>query len=249
MADAPTARSEAIQSEAAPMRERVLVEVEPHRWAISWWARLYRRTFKRFLVSNHVRNFCVPFTVEGIENLEGIDGPMLVIANHSSHFDTVILLQALPGRVYNKLAIVAAADRMYRSKWKGMWNSLRYNSFPITRGGGRQALAYSQWLLRHGWSLLIFPEGKRSRTGELMPHHGGPAILALAQNEPILPMYIEGARDILPPGTQRSRPAPVHLRIGPLLRLPEGSNIADAKHLMEEAIRSLSNSAEQAQAA
>jgi len=248
MADAPTARSEAIESEAAPMRERVLVEVEPHRWALSWWARLYRHFAKRWIVSNHVRNFCEPLTIEGDENLEGLNGSMLVIANHQSHFDTAIVLYALPQRIYDRTAVVAAADRMYRSKLKGMWNSLRYNSYPITRGGGRQALAYSQWLLHHGWSLLIFPEGKRSRTGELMPHHGGPAILALSQNVPVLPMYIEGARDILPPGTQRSRPAPVHLRIGPLLHIPEGTNIADAKRMMEDAIKALSNR-EQAKAA
>jgi 1-acyl-sn-glycerol-3-phosphate acyltransferase len=239
MADAPTVRSEAIQSEAAPMRERVLVEVKPHRWALSWWARLYRRLAKRWTVNNHVRNFCVPFTVEGRENLDALDGPALVIANHQSHFDTVIVLNALPQHVYDRTAVVAAADRMYRSRWKGMWNSLRYNSYPITRGGGRQALAYSQWLLSHGWSLLIFPEGKRSRTGELMPHHGGPAILALSQNVPFLPMYIEGARDILPPGTQRSRPAPVHLRIGRPTRLPQGTNIAEAKRIMEDSIRDL----------
>ena len=248
MADANTARSEVIESDAAQMRDRVLVEVAPHRWALSWWARLYRRFGKRWLVANHVRNFCQPFTVDGEENLEGVSGPMLVIANHSSHFDTVIVLEALPGRIYDRLAVVAAADRMYRSRWKGMWNSLRYNSFPITRGGGREALAYSQWLLHHGWSLLIFPEGKRSRTGELMPHHGGPAILALSQNVPVLPMYIQGARDILPPGTRMSQPAPVHLTIGPLLQIPPGSNIADAKRLMEEAMRSLAD-VEQAKAA
>jgi len=248
MADANTARSEAIESEAAQMRERVLVEVKPHRWAISWWARLYRRFSKRWLVSNHVRNFCQPFTVEGEENLEGLTGPMLVIANHSSHFDTVIVLQALPGRIYDRLAVVAAADRMYRSKWKGMWNSLRYNSYPITRGGGRQALAYSQWLLSHGWSLLIFPEGKRSRDGNLMPHHGGPAILALSQDVPILPMYIQGAIDILPPGTKMSKPAPVHLTIGPLLHIPKGSGIPEAKRMMEDAIKALATQ-DQAKAA
>ncbi len=248
MADAPTARSEAIQGEPAPMRERVLVQVKPHRWALSWWARSYRRLGKRWLVTNHIRDFCVPFSLEGAANLEGLNGPMLIIANHTSHFDTAIVLHALPGRIYDRTAVVAAADRMYRSRWKGMWNSLRYNSYPITRGGGRQALAYSQWLLHHGWSLLIFPEGKRSRTGELMPHHGGPAILAISQDVPVLPMYIEGARDILPPGTQRSRPAPVHLRIGPLLHVPRGTNIADAKRMMEDAIRDLANG-QQAKAA
>jgi 1-acyl-sn-glycerol-3-phosphate acyltransferase len=242
MADA----TEAIQSDAAPtdMRSRVLVEVEPHRWALSWWARLYRRLGKRWLVTNHIRNFCQPLTIEGEENLHDVSGPMLVIANHTSHFDTAIVLSALPQRVHDRTAVVAAADRMYRSRFKGMWNSLRYNSYPITRGGGRQALAYSQWLLHHGWSLVIFPEGKRSRTGELMPHHGGPAILAITQKVPVLPMYIHGAIDILPPGTRRSRPAPVHLKIGPLIHVPEGTNIADAKHMMEEAIRELSNGAQ-----
>jgi 1-acyl-sn-glycerol-3-phosphate acyltransferase len=241
MANAPTARSEAIQSEGAPMKERVLVEVEPHRWALSWWARLYRRVAKRWIVTNHVRKFCKPLTIEGQENLEGLNGPMLVIANHSSHFDSVIVLHALPPRIYDRTAVVAAADRMYRERLKGMWNSLRYNSFPITRGGGREALAYSQWLLRHGWSLLIFPEGKRSRDGELMPHHGGPAILALSQKVPVLPIYIEGANNILPPGTKRSQPAPVHVRIGSLLSVPEGANIAEAKRIMEDAIRNLAN--------
>jgi 1-acyl-sn-glycerol-3-phosphate acyltransferase len=166
---------------------------------------------------------------------------MLIIANHSSHFDTVIVLDVLPRSLYLRTAVVAAADRMYRSRLKGMWNSLRYNSFPITRGGGRQALAYSQWLLSHGWSLLIFPEGKRSRDGQLMPHHGGPAILALSQSVPVLPMYIDGAINILRPGTRRSQPAPVHLSIGPLLRIPQGTSIADAKRMMEDAIRDLSS--------
>ena len=249
MADAPLAHSEAVTAEAATnMRRRVLVEVEPHRWALSWWARLYRRLAKRWTVSSHVRNFCRPLTVEGDENLEGINSPMLVIANHTSHFDTVIVLDALPQWIYERTAVVAAADRMYRSRFKGMWNSLRYNSYPITRGGGRRALAYSQWLLHHGWSLLIFPEGQRSRTGELMPHHGGPAILALSQNVPVLPMYIQGAINILPAGTRRSQPSPVHVRIGPLLRIAQGTSIADAKRMMEDAMRHLANG-DQAKAA
>jgi long-chain acyl-CoA synthetase len=145
--------------------------------------------------------------------------------------------------IYNRTAIAAAADRMYRERLKGMWNSLRYNSFPITRGGGREALAYSQWLLHNGWSLVIFPEGKRSRTGELQPFHVGPALLALNENVAILPMYIKGAADILPPGTQRSGPAPVFVRVGPLLRFAEGTSIPDCKRGMEDAVRSLADQA------
>jgi 1-acyl-sn-glycerol-3-phosphate acyltransferase len=213
-----------------------LVEAKPHRWALSWWARTYRRALRRWDVDKHIKAFCQPLTIEGQENVEGVTGPLLVIANHTSHFDSVIVLSVLPKQIWDRTAIVAAADRMYREKVKGMLHSLRYNAFPITRGGGREALSYSQWLLHNGWSLLIFPEGKRSRTGELMPFHGGPAILALGQHVPILPIFIQGASNILPPGERDSRPAPVHVSIGTPFTLPGDATIPDAKNAMESAI-------------
>jgi 1-acyl-sn-glycerol-3-phosphate acyltransferase len=218
-----------------------LVEAKPHRWALSFWARTYRRLLRRWDVDKHVRAFCRPMTVEGQENATRIDNPALIIANHTSHFDTVIVLSVLPKAIWDRTAIVAAADRMYRDRVRGMLHSLRYNAFPITRGGGREALAYSQWLLHNGWSLLIFPEGKRSRTGELMPFHGGPAILALGQHVPVLPMYIKGASDILPPGAQMSRPAPVHVRVGEPITFADGTTIPEAKSAMEEAVRALAS--------
>jgi 1-acyl-sn-glycerol-3-phosphate acyltransferase len=227
-----------LPTDAKPKAEDLVI-VEPHRWALSWWARLYRRILRRWDVDKHVKRFCRPITIEGRENLDLVKGPVLVIANHSSHFDTVIVLYVLPRRIWGKLAIVAAADRMYRDRVKGMLHSLRYNAFPITRGGGREALAYSQWLTSNGWSLLIFPEGKRSRDGNLLPFRGGPAILALGQNIPVLPIYIRGASDILPPGSPTSKPAPVHVRIGKPFDFPPGTTIPEAKTAMEEAIKAL----------
>lgn len=220
-----------------------LAEAKPHMWALSWWARAYRRLLRPWDVNKHIRAFCHPMTVDGRERLEGVEGPMLIIANHTSHFDTVIVLSVLPKKIWNRTAIVAAADRMFRERIKGMLHSLRYNAFPITRGGGREALAYSQWLMHNKWSLLIFPEGKRSRTGELQPFRGGPAILALAHNVPILPIHIEGANQILPPGERDSRPAPIHVSIGAPFTLPQGASIADAKFAMQDAIRALIPSA------
>jgi 1-acyl-sn-glycerol-3-phosphate acyltransferase len=225
---------------AAERRSRAdVVEAKPHRWALSLLARAYRRLAYHWDVQRHVKHFCRPMTVEGRENLAGLENPLLIIANHTSHFDTVIVLSVLPPRIRGRTAVAAAADRMYRERVKGMLHSLRYNAFPITRGGGREALAYSQWLLHNRWSLLIFPEGKRSRTGELLPFHGGPAILALGQHVPVLPIYIQGANAILPPGERRSRPAPVAVRIGEAFTFPEGASIPEAKQAMEAAVRAL----------
>jgi 1-acyl-sn-glycerol-3-phosphate acyltransferase len=90
------------------------------------------------------------------------------------------------------------------------------------------------------WSLLIFPEGTRSKTGDLLPVHPGPAILALTQKVPVLPIYMAGASNILPPKTRRSHPAAVKVRIGPPLKFPPGTSIPDATRMMEDAVRSLS---------
>lgn len=238
MPDARTA-----SEETAKTREQrsTPVEVEPYRWALSWWARAYRRLARPIHVNRHVKRFCQPFNVEGIDKLNDIDNPMLIIANHTSHFDAVIVLSVLPSKIYDRLAIVAAADRMYREKLKGMSHSLRYNAFPISRGGGSRALAYSLWLLNNRWSLLIFPEGRRSRDERLLPFHPGPAILALNESVPVLPVYIRGAHDILPPGEQHSRPAAVSVHVGDPISFPQGTDVMYAKDAMEEAMRVLAS--------
>ncbi|HEV8574873.1 MAG TPA: lysophospholipid acyltransferase family protein [Dehalococcoidia bacterium] len=216
-------------------------DVKPHRWALASWARAYRRIARPWTVTRHVRRFCQPFSIEGQENLDRLQNPALIIANHASHFDTAVVLALLPNHIYNRTAIVAAADRMYRERIKGAWHSLRYNAFPITRGGGSEALSYSQWLLTNGWSLLIFPEGKRTRTGELLPFHPGAAILALSQRIPVLPMYIKGTADVLPPGVKYSRPAPVRVRVGEQIWFDQGTGVAEAKQAMEDAVAALAD--------
>ena len=222
-------------------RERApaIVEAHPHRWALSAWARGFRRLARPQIVTRHVRRFCQPFELVGLEQFERLTTPAVIIANHTSHFDTLIVLSTLPQRLFDQVAVAAAADRFYTDKRKAAWYSLRYNAFPITRGGGRAALDYSQWLLRTGRSLLIFPEGTRSRTGELLPFHPGPALLAMRQGVPVLPISIQGAANILPPGTPRSRPASVHVQVGePLIFSPEQS-VAEATARMEAAMRAL----------
>ena len=221
-------------------------EAKPYGWALSSWARLYRRLARPWVVTRHVRRFCQPFSVDGREHLDGVTGPALIVANHCSHFDTAIVLSVLPPPLYDRTAVVAAADRFYTSTLKSAWLSLRYNAFPIERGGGRNALAYSEQLLQDRWSLLIFPEGTRSRTGELLPFHPGPAILALRQRLPVVPIHIAGAGSILPSGTPRARPAPVHVRIGPPFLLEPDADVLDATASIREAVRTLVPSREAA---
>jgi len=217
------------------------VEAKPNRWSLSPGARIFRSLSRRFLVTNHVRRFCNPLRVEGSENFARLRHPALVIANHTSHFDAVIALSLLPPRLYRRTAVVAAADRFYTQRLKAAWYSLRFNTVPITRGGGRAALAHCEWLIQNRWSLLIFPEGTRSKTGDLLPFHPGPAILALGQGIPVLPIYIDGASNILPPKTRRAHAAAVRVRVGEPLEFAPGTTIPEATQMMEEAVRALAS--------
>jgi len=171
---------------------------EPHRWQTQLWARVARRTGRPWVMMRHMKRLCRPFTVEGSERLRDVRGPAVIIANHTSHFDTPAVLNALPSRLRERAAIAAAADRFYRVWWKGARFSLTLNAFPIERGGGRRALDYADELLDKGWSLIVYPEGHRSRNGEVQPFHHGVSILALAHRVPVVPMYMYGTRAILP---------------------------------------------------
>ena len=218
-----------------------LVEVNPHRWALGFWGRSFRQLGRRWILTRHAQRLCQPLELTGLEHLSELRTSAIIIANHTSHFDTLIALSILPPRLYSQTAVAAAADRFYTQRLKGAWYSLRYNAFPITRGGGRGALTYSEWLLQTGRSLLIFPEGTRSRTGKLLPFRAGPAILALKQRVPIVPVYISGAANILPPGTKVAQPAAVRVEVGEPLRVGEDDSVAEATAKMEAAMQDLAN--------
>lgn len=108
---------------------------EPHRWQTSWWASLVRRVGRRWVTYRHVKAYCRPFTVEGRENIARFKGGAIVIANHSSHFDTPVVIASLPPQIRNKILAAAAADKFYGSRRKRTWwYSLFHGTFPVHRG-------------------------------------------------------------------------------------------------------------------
>ena len=155
----------------------------------------------------------------GGDNFDGLRGPAVFISNHTSHLDAQVVQRSLPRRYRRRVAMAAAADRFFVKGRKGItkspaWNSLAYNMFPIKRGGGRGALEYAEWLLSRGWSVVIFPEGGRSSGGKLARLRVGPAILAISQQVPVVPMYLEGLAAIRPKGSRAMQPGPVTVKIG-----------------------------------
>lgn len=122
--------------------------------------------------------------VEGAENLPPAGG-VLVVSNHASYWDPVVVGCALGRQVH----FMAKADLFKIPLLGPVIRAL--GAFPVQRGSGdRQAIRRALELLGEGRVVGIFPEGTRSKTGELLDPHRGAAMLALKAKVPVLPVAL-----------------------------------------------------------
>jgi long-chain acyl-CoA synthetase len=188
-----------------------------------------------------------PVEVRGRENLARLSPPAIFIANHSSHLDTLVCLRSLPSPWRRRLAVAAAADYFFADPWLGLGVSIVANAFPFARRGMvRESLARCAWLLDHGWSVLLFPEGTRSATGEVGPFRPGAGTLATSLGVPVIPLHIAGLQDVLPKGRLIPRHGPVTVTIGAPIQFPLDTPTATATVILENAVRALAPRFDQA---
>lgn len=218
--------------------------VGPHRWQISWHCRLFRRMMRPYLHATLARRYFRPFVIEGRDRLRQLRGPVIFIANHASHLDMAALIHAIPPRYRGHTYFGSAADRWFLKGRKelrkqGWWRSLAYASFPIQRGGGSRTLDYAEWLIGRGGSIGIFPEGTRTTTGKLGKFRHGVSILALKTEIPVVPIYMDGLRTLLPKGGRDSQAGPVHVLIGAPVRFVPGTEVSEATRKLYRTVEEL----------
>lgn len=213
-----------------------------YHWA---WHRLLRRFAQRVILRGVIHSQ-VSVQVEGEENVEGLEGPFVLIANHSSHLDAPVLISSLPYSLTKNLATAVAADYFYSQKWKSSLTSIFFNSYPVERDGRRSGkkpkrAGLSISLLRQDIPLLIFPEGTRSRTGEIAPFKPGVAALARALRVPVVPVALIGAHEAMPVGRSWPKPGrqPVRLLIGSPVQVRSGESLKDLNTRIETRIRAM----------
>jgi len=164
-------------------------------------------------------------TVRGTEHLDGLQGPVLFVANHSSHMDTPLLLRALPGRWRRRTAVAAAADYFYGSALLAHVVSLAFGTVPVERkDAGVSGASDLEALLDDGWSLVIYAEGTRSRNGTVGRLRAGAALLAAERGLAIVPVHVWGTHATMPVGRGWMRRGPrlrrraVGVAFGPAIR-------------------------------
>jgi long-chain acyl-CoA synthetase len=214
--------------------------IEMPRWARKAPARIGRELIQQAFVFALHRISCRSFAVAGREQLNGLPGAILLIANHSSHIDTPSILRALPARLRRRTAVAAAADYFYRSRPFGITMSLLLNTFPFSREGAvRTSLEYCGELADDGWSILVYPEGTRSVSGELQPFRSGISLLATELRLPVVPVAITGSHAILPKGRNWPRRGPLTVAFGCPIRIAPDDDRTEITKRLEDAVATL----------
>lgn len=142
--------------------------------------------------------------VSGADNLPKIDrGPYIIIANHNSHIDTMLLMSLFTSFQALKIHPVAAADYFCNTKLKAFFFKKVLGIIPIER---KLRKIHEEELfkdinnaLKSGHTIVIFPEGTRGEDNTLQKFKSGVAHIAkMNPNVPVVPFYLNGPDKILP---------------------------------------------------
>lgn len=184
-----------------------------------------QRRFARWILSAAG----IPVTMSGRENLAA-EGPQIVVSNHASFFDILALLAYLP--VHPKFI---AKKELFRVPVMGA--AMRAaGHVRLDRGNRTQAFsAYeeaAQQMKEKRLTVVVYPEGTRTRTGELLPFKKGAFVFAIGSGAPVVPCYVAGAFDIQPKGSIRVRKTSMHIALGEPIQVT-GLNLEDRDALLD----------------
>ena len=175
--------------------------------------------------------------VTGAANLDAVEGAVLICPTHASHLDFSTLRLALGPRHRSRLAPAVAADYFATSRLRWFFAAW-LGAFPFERRrrGATDSFTAAARLLGAGWSVVIFPEGTRSRDGSIGPFKPGAGLLAERSGCEVLPVRIIGTWRVLPPGAHLPRRGRVEVRFGAPLRVEDGEDARDFTARLEATV-------------
>jgi 1-acyl-sn-glycerol-3-phosphate acyltransferase len=174
--------------------------------------------------------------IEGLENVDRTH-PVIFVANHSGLHDILSLAAYLPVQFR-----WIAKKSLFSVPFMG-WHMRRSGYISIDRENPRNAarsIIKAAEEIRSGVSAIAFPEGTRSRTGELGKFHSGAFALALRARVPLVPVTLEGSHRVIVPKTLKVNPGVIiRIRIGSSIDLTSYEK-GDRHRLMEDVFRTMS---------
>ena len=220
------------------------------RWPITWI-----RTVIYYLASLPATLIMAHPTIVGREFLADIDGPIFITCNHVTYIDVGFVLIAMPHRIRRKLAVGMLGERLW-SMWRPpasinvfarWWQQAGYylvvalfNVFPLPQQSGvRESFAFAGESVDRGYSVVVFPEGRRTQDGRPSPFRSGVGMLAQKLGVPVVPLRIDGLFDMKLSGRKIARRGELKVMIGKPLRIEPETPAEEITHRLESVTWSL----------
>jgi len=244
------ASSAAPANAAAPGVETHKDEATYPRWPWSRPVWLLRVAFLELIMRPLVWLIAAPRVSREIADLPA--GPVLVIANHVTAYDGALILYALPRRLRWHMAAAMSGEmlldlRRGRNQENTLLNLLApagywlitalFNVFPLPRlRGFRRSFAHAGEAMDRAYSVLIFPEGTRSRSGNLQRFRPGTGLLALESRVPVVPIALLG---LGPSSARWIRSRRIEIRVGEAVPVSDAMSSAEITTKLEDSVRRL----------
>jgi 1-acyl-sn-glycerol-3-phosphate acyltransferase len=165
------------------------------------------------------------FSVEGRENLPS-EPPFILVANHSSHLDALLLASPLRLCIRDRVFALAAGDVFFEKTSTAIFATTFINALPLWRRKttGKALGELRQRLTEEPCAFVLFPEGGRSRNGEMAPFKPGVGMIVAGTDVPVIPCHLQGPSKACPAGTTIPRPRKIRMRVGKALRFADVPN-------------------------
>lgn len=172
-------------------------------------------------------------SIKGVENIP-TDGQFILAANHQSFIDGNILAAGLHSKVLRNSYFYATEDHVKGSLRR--WFARNNNIILMERGNLRNSILKLAQVLKQGKNIAIFPEGRRTKNGNMGAFKKTFAILSKELNVPILPACIIGAYDALPRGQHYVLPKKIEVIFLPPIMPDANSTYEEISDKVKQAI-------------
>lgn len=166
--------------------------------------------------------------VEGRAHLPA-EPPFVIVANHASHLDAMLLASIVPQRFRDRVFPLAAGDVFFETPVRATFSTMTLNALPMWRRNcGRHALGELRArLVDDRCVFVLFPEGGRSPDGRQKPFKAGVGMLVAGTDVDVVPCHLDGPYRALPKGGHLPRPVRLTTRIGRPCRFADVANDRD----------------------